>query len=190
MNPFLRIQRLWVYGGALSALILLALAPLLADVWRPELVAVYLILPIYMLHQFEEHDNNRFAQFISKHVGNGREVLSLGQIFWINIGLVWTVVTVDIWLADKVAIGWGLIAIYLTLLNAFAHIAQGLFLRIYNPGLFTAGFVFLPYCIWAADFLHQSGEVTPLQDGIAILLAIAGHAVILLMAYRNLQRRP
>lgn len=189
MSILLRLERLWVYGGALAGLILLALAPLLADVWRPELVAVYLALPLYMLHQLEEHDNNRFAQFINKHVGKGREVLTLRQIFWINIGFVWAFFTIDIWLADKVAIGWGMIAIYATLINALVHIANGLIQRIYNPGLATAGFIFLPYAIWAIDIVHRSGDVTITQDMVSAILAIVVHLTIIAMAFHNLKRR-
>lgn len=60
------LQRLisnWVYGGALAGVLLFALSPLLLAYWPPPLAATFLLLPAYMIHQFEEHDHDRFRRF-------------------------------------------------------------------------------------------------------------------------------
>ncbi len=46
----------WVYGGFLAAFILLALTPFLSGGWSLALLLIWLHLPVYMLHQYEEHD--------------------------------------------------------------------------------------------------------------------------------------
>jgi hypothetical protein len=66
----------WVYGVFLAGLLLLLLAPVVVHGWPPALVATFLCLPVYMLHQYKEHDNNRFRLFINRIVGQGQEVLS------------------------------------------------------------------------------------------------------------------
>ncbi len=49
----------WVYGGFLAGLLLVLLEPVLTRSWAPALAAVFLQLPVYMLHQYEEHDHDR-----------------------------------------------------------------------------------------------------------------------------------
>lgn len=56
-----RLTRYWVYGGTLSGLLLLALLPALMHGWTVTLTEVFLQLPIDMLHQGEEHDNDVLA---------------------------------------------------------------------------------------------------------------------------------
>ncbi len=71
-----RLYDNWVYGGFLAALMLLALTPLLASGWPLPLLLIWLQLPIYMLHQYEEHDDDRFRQVVNTTIGGGKEVLS------------------------------------------------------------------------------------------------------------------
>ncbi|MEH0071063.1 HXXEE domain-containing protein [Pannonibacter sp. Pt2-lr] len=49
----------------------------------------------------------------------------------------------------SIAPGWGLIAVYLLLINAALHVVQGLVLRLYNPGLVTAVALFIPLGVYA-----------------------------------------
>ena len=179
MNYF-SIQRLftnWVYGGFLASFLLFGFIPLFAQTWSLAMLAVFIQLPIYMLHQFEEHDKDRFRKFANEVVGQGKEVLSLGAVFVINIFGVWGVNLICIWLAVFCNIGFGLIAIYLTLINAVAHIGQGLALRKYNPGLVTAVLLFLPVSIGAIWIL--SPHTTWYFHLLGIFCALAIHAGII-----------
>jgi hypothetical protein len=96
---------------------------------------VFLQLPLYMLHQFEEQDNDRFRIFFNRTIGGGREVLSPGAVFIINVPGVWGVIAASFYLAAHAQIGYGLIAVYLTLVNGVVHIVTGTASRCYNPGL-------------------------------------------------------
>jgi hypothetical protein len=49
-----RLRDNWVYGGFLAALMLLALTPILESGWPLALLLIWLQLPVYMLHQYEE----------------------------------------------------------------------------------------------------------------------------------------
>lgn len=55
-----RLFKYRVYGGFLAGIMILALMPLLADGWNTTFTAIFILLPIYMLHQYEEHDGDRF----------------------------------------------------------------------------------------------------------------------------------
>jgi len=185
------LQRLigyWVYGGALAGVLLLLLVPLLTGNWPLALVAVFLHLPAYMLHQLEEHDNDRFRQFVNTVVGKGREVLSPGAVFIVNVPGVWGVNALSIYLAAMVNIGFGLIAVYLVLVNALVHMIEGAALRRYNPGLGSGIFLFLPLGGITLWLIQQSGGGSILYHAIGLFSALAIHAAILVHVRLQLSR--
>ena len=102
---FTRLTHYWVYGGSLAGLLLLVLMPVLASGWPIALTMVFLQLPVYMLHQYEEHDDDRFRQFFNRVLFGGREVLSSAAVFLINVPGVWGVIAVSFCLAWSVNIG-------------------------------------------------------------------------------------
>ena len=181
MPPMMnRLVSYWVYGGFLAAFLLLGLMPAFTRSWELPLILVFLQLPVYMLHQLEEHDDDRFRRFINDLIGGGREVLSRGAVFVINVPGVWGVNLLSILLAFSLDLGFGLIAVYLTLINGLVHLAQAVRLRRYNPGLITAVILFLPVGGLALAAVMKSGSVTigyhmlGLSSAVAIHLAIVG----------------
>lgn len=166
---FDRLAAHWVYGGALAAPVLLALGPVLP--LDPVLAGLWLALPVYMLHQYEEHDDDRFRRFVNGLMA-GRRGLSRADVFWINIVGVWALLVVTLWLAVRVDPGWGSIATWLLGLNGLIHLGQGIGLRRYNPGLGTAVLVFLPLAVWL--FLHVPASLVQQVTGFAIVLALHG----------------
>ena len=182
-----RLTQYWVYGGFLAGILMLALLPEFARNWSMALIAVFLQLPTYMLHQYEEHDNDRFRLSINQMIGGGHEVLSHQAVFVINVPGVWGVNAASFYLASYVAIGYGLIAVYLTLVNAVVHIVVAAALRSYNPGLGTAVFFFLPAGVFGLRELHQTGEVGWAYHLIGLLGAIAIHVAI--VAYVKIDKQ-
>ena len=185
---FGRLQHNWVYGGSLCGLMLLLLAPILTAGWdRPSALA-FLLLPVYMLHQLEEHDDDRFRRFINSVIGQGREVLSVNAVFWINILGVWALLSLVIWLTRVAGPGWAALAGWLVLVNGLLHFGQGIALRRYNPGLVTAVLLFLPlgWLTLAAAWPVATG--TAFWGSLAI--AVAVHLAILLHVRSRLQRAP
>jgi hypothetical protein len=131
-----------------------------------------------MLHQYEEHDNDRFREFFNTNFGKGREILSPMAVLLINVPGVWGVIAVAFWLAALLNPGFGLIAAYLLLLNAVIHIGSAAFMRSYNPGLITGVFFFVPLGIWCVIAIRQSGFGSASMHLIGIAAAIAIHAAI------------
>jgi hypothetical protein len=173
-----RLVANWVYGGFLAGILLLIMTPIFARNWPPALLSTFLCLPAYMLHQYEEHDNDRFRSFVNEHFGKGREILSPMAVFLINVPGVWGVIAVAFIVAATVNPGFGLIAAYLVLLNTVIHVVSAVFLRAYNPGLVTALIFFFPlggYCIAA---IQESGHGTAWMHVIGVAAAIGIHAAI------------
>jgi len=172
-----RLISYWVYGGFLASFLLFGLMPVFTRFWDLPLILVYLQLPVYMLHQLEEHDDDRFRCFVNHLIGGGRDVLSKGAVFVINVPGVWGVNLLSILLAFSVDLGFGLIGIYLTLVNALVHAAQAIRLRSYNPGLVSALVLFLPVGGFALAYVSRSESVIVgyhlLGLGSAILIHVA-----------------
>lgn len=174
-----RLSDNWVYGGVLAAVMLLILTPVLASGWPLPLLLIWLQLPVYMLHQFEEHDADRFRRFVNATIGQGKEVLSRFDVFVINIAGVWGVDSLAFILAARAHLGLGLIAVYLSLVNSVGHGAQALALRRYNPGLATAILLFLPLGAVTLWVLAGRADVTLADHAIDLGAAILIHAGIM-----------
>lgn len=180
-----RLFNNWVYGGALAGLLLLSLAPLLAPCWPLVVFLTFLHLPVYMLHQYEEHDDDRFRRYVNLNLGKGKELLTGADVFVINIPGVWGVIAIALYLAAKVNLGFALIAVYLVLINGVGHIANAIALRAYNPGLYTALFLFLPFGAYSLWQVQRAGAGALQFHIIGLVVAIGVHAAILIHANRR-----
>ena len=180
-----RLRDHWVYGGFLAGIMLLVLTPVLASGWPMALVLIWLQLPAYMLHQYEEHDADRFRRFVNAIIGGGKEVLTRLDVFVINIAGVWGVDALAFLLAARVHLGLGLIAVYLSLVNAVAHCAQAIALRRYNPGLITAILLILPLGVVTLWVLSGNAQISATDHLIGLGLAILIHAAIVARVVRN-----
>lgn len=178
----------WMYAGLIAGLFLLAALPLFVGGWSAAMVAVFLMLPAYMVHQVEEHAGDRFRRFINKHVAKVPNALTTRAVVVINVPLVWGVDLVAIYLARFVALGWGLIAIYLTLVNAIVHVVAAAALRAYNPGLITAVLLFLPLGGWGLVTVADAPGVTLAQHAVGLLFAVLVHAGLAAHVLRRAQR--
>jgi hypothetical protein len=153
----------FLYGWPYVALALGApsLVLLLLKPRAPQWLVCWM-LPVYMLHQFEEHGvdllGRRFAFLadLCRTVGYPR-VDDCPADAWfvlaVNVGAVW--------IAGALAIGFrrrnpsvGACALGIPLVNAFIHIGQAIVFCDYNAGLFTSVMLFLPVCIYALRTLR------------------------------------
>lgn len=181
---FGRLIANWVYGGFLAGLLLLLLSPILVRAWPAPLVVTFLCLPVYMLHQYEEHDDDRFRQFVNQQIGRG-EVLSPLAVFVINVPGVWGVIGMSLALAATVRIGFGLVAVYLLLVNGTIHVVHAVISRGYNPGLGTAIALFLPLGAYGIAAIQRAGGGTASMHVVGAGAAIAIHAAIIVHVFRQ-----
>ena len=109
------------------------------------LILLYTLLPVYMIHQYEEHAHGRFVDFFNSTIGKGYDVLTKASALWINILEVWVLFVVSFYLAKYVAIGIALVPVYATVFDGFTHAIASIVLRRYNPGLYTALVLTVPW---------------------------------------------
>ena len=176
----------WPYATLFAASFLVVLAPLIFHFAGTPLGLVYLQLPIYMLHQYEEHAGDRFRKWVNGMLGHGREVLTPIATFWINSLLVWGLDLVALYLAVFVDLSLGLIAIYLPMLDAFGQMYLGADQRQYNPGLATSLTLFLPVGI-ASTYVVSRAAGSHLDAHLfALGIAIVGHGLIIAHVRRRM----
>lgn len=132
-----------------------------------------------MLHQLEEHEGDRFRAFVNTRMGGGRELLTRPATFFINSVGVWGIDLIALYLALYVSPGLGLIAVYLTLVNALVHIAGGIALRAYNPGLWSAVALFVPVGVAGAVAIENGPGATAGQQALALAIACGVHIAII-----------
>ncbi len=124
-----------------------------------------LMLPLYMIHQFEEHGIDllgRHYHFIEEICG---VVAREGQpcpadpefIFAVNCGG-------GVWIPGALAIAFrhrrplvGACALGIPAVNALAHLGQAVVLGRYNSGVVTSLVLFVPGCAFALGQLRKSG---------------------------------
>ena len=180
-----RLTDNWVYGGFLAGIVLLILCPLIVKGWPRALVAVFLLLPAYMVHQYEEHDGDRFRRFVNEKMGEGRVGLSPMAVFVINVPGVWGAIAAALYLAAAVDAGLGLIASYLVVVNGVVHAAPAVATRSYNPGVVTAVVIFLPLGIYSVLEIQAAGGGTALNHAIGLAVAVGIHVAIVAHATRR-----
>ena len=180
-----RLVANWVYGGFLAGLLLLLLAPVFMRTSPAPLVSTFLCLPIYMLHQYEEHDNDRFRHFVNQKMGRGRDVLTPLAVFVINVPGVWGTTGISLALATTLGVGFGLIALYLVVLNGLIHVIDAVISRAYNPGLGTAIALFLPLGLYGIAAIQRAGCGSVSMHVVGALTAIGIHVAIIIHVMRQ-----
>jgi hypothetical protein len=175
----------WMYAGLVASLFLLALTPLLYGIWDLALLLVYLHGPVYMLHQVEEHTADRFRRFVNQHVGHGTEALTTPALVWINIQGVWGVNLATLYLAWLVEVGFGLIAVYLMLINALAHIIAAVVVRGSNPGVVSAVALFLPLSLSTLWVFVRTPGAGLFDHTIGLTVAVLIHVAIIVHVRRR-----
>jgi hypothetical protein len=177
----------WAKASLPLAIILFLISPFVYQGIGLAAFLVFLTLPFYMLHQFEEHAGGQFKAFVNRTMGRGREVLSDIAIFRINVIVVWLGTLVVLYLCVYVNIVWGLLSGYLVAFNGLVHIISSIRMRRYNPGLWTSVFVFLPLGIYIIYIVNKESGAGWLYNVIFLVVTILLHAMILINVRR--QRR-
>jgi hypothetical protein len=178
----------WPAAALFTAVFLFALAPVFAGLAGAALALVYVQLPIYLIHQWEEHTGDRFRLHVNRTVGGGREVLTPAATFWINCLGVWVYNLVFLDLAWAIEPSAGLAAAYLAVVNGVVHLVPAVVQRAYNPGLITAVLLLLPVGGWCAARVGSGAGLGAHAIGLAS--AVGVHVGIIVHVVSRLARLP
>ncbi len=180
LSPTIRrwIYANWQYAGLCSALFLCAILPLLWKSWNATLLILFLQLPLYLVHQVEEHVGDRFRLYINQQLAGGRDALTPPAVLVINLGGVWLLDLTALYLAYFVRPGLGLIAVYMALVNALVHVLGVILKRSYNPGAVTAVLLLLPGGLLGLWIFARGAQATRGDHILGLAVAIAVHVAI------------
>jgi len=167
------------------AVLILCSLPIFLTAGNGSLILLCTLLPVYMIHQYEEHAHGRFVEFFNSTMGRGYGVLTRASAFWINILEVWLAFLVSFYLATYVALGIAFVPIYLTILNGFTHVVASIALRRYNPSLYTSLLLFLPWGFFLLIYFNAITRFSLSFNGIGLLTGMIGHVVIVVYALRR-----
>jgi hypothetical protein len=182
----------WPMATLFAAALLLLMAPIWGVVAGSTIALVWLQLPLYMVHQFEEHDGDRFRLYVNRNVAHC-DALTPAGAFWINSLGVWGIDLAMLYLAVFVSPTLALAAFYLPIVNAIAHVRETAVRRQYNPGLWTSLVLFLPVAGYGLYRVSQETGATAGDHSLGLGIAVAVHAAIivyLVLRIRKLRGAP
>lgn len=177
----------WPAATLFAAYMLLALTPVWIGAMGAALALVLLQLPIYMVHQFEEHTGDRFRKYVNEHTAHC-EALTKNGTFVINSVGVWGVDLLMIYLAVFVSPAYALAAFYLPLINGTTHILQSILRREYNPGLWTSLVLFWPVAGWGLVYVSRETAAPWTAQALGFGMALAVHAAIIVYVVSRVRR--
>jgi hypothetical protein len=168
----------WPMAALFGAALLLLMAPIWGVVAGSTIALVWLQLPLYMVHQFEEHYGDRFRLYVNRNVAHC-DALTPAGAFWINSLGVWGIDLAMLYLAVFVSPTLALAAFYLPIVNAIAHVRETAVRRQYNPGLYTSLVLFLPVAGYGLYRVSQETGATAADHSLGLGIAVAVHAAII-----------
>ena len=155
------------------------------------LFLIWIQIPIYLLHQFEEHSwPGGFKKFFNKeifHVEDGEYPLNDTNIFWINVPIIWILMPIFAALS-YINLFFGLWIPYFAVFNSLTHVVAAIIKRKYNPGLFISLILGIPvatYTLWLFYTLINIPLIITILSLLSVLLL---HLAIVVTAIRRSKR--
>ena len=156
---------------------------------------IWLQVPIYMIHQFEEHAfPGHFKEFVNRnlfHVMQQDIPLDETNLFWINIPFIGILFPFGAMLAQLVHPNIGMLVVFFAMFNATLHILFFFVFRKYNPGFLASLFLNYPSGIYLLMVAHQQGILNWQVSIMAFGVAFLGHAGMFgyaIWRYQHLKR--
>jgi len=185
----------WLYKNwsKLSLGLALVLTLLIIVFIKPSNTLLFLIwiqIPIYLLHQFEEHSKNGFKNYVNKtvfKVSDGDYPLNDKNIFWINIPIIWILMPLFAILSSINPL-IGLWIPFFGVINSLSHVIFSIVNKQYNPGLIVSLVLGIPVGIYTLIIFYSNLNISYLVTGLAIGFAIILHLIVLLYIRNNYKK--
>jgi hypothetical protein len=146
------------------------------------LFLIWLQVPAYMLHQFEEHAwPGGFKDYVNRNIFKKADTdvpLNMKKVFWINIPVVWILMPLCATLSALNPL-FGVWIPYMSLLNSALHVIACIGKREYNPGLFVSLFILIPLSAYTIWIFNNAGLLTAWVNIAGILIAVLLHVAII-----------
>jgi hypothetical protein len=186
----------WLYNNwAKLSLFLAVIATVLIYIFiKPDNFLLFLIwmqLPIYLLHQFEEHNWNGFKNYVNRTVFKVREddfPLNDKIIFWVNIPIIWILIPIFSGLSSA-NIMFGLWIPYFAVFNSLSHVIVSMRNREYNPGLLVSLILGIPAGIYTLIIFYSYIQVPVLISALSIFFAVLLHIIVFSFIRMNYKKQ-
>ncbi|HML06104.1 MAG TPA: HXXEE domain-containing protein [Methanobacterium sp.] len=147
------------------------------------LFLIWIQIPIYLLHQFEEHAwPGGFRKYVNLNifkVKNAEYPLSDLSVFWINIPIIWVLMPIFAALS-YLNLFFGLWIPYFAVLNSLTHVIAAIVKREYNPGLVVSLLLGIPVAGYALWLFYALISVPLIVTVISILVAVLMHLFLII----------
>ena len=147
------------------------------------LFLIWIQIPIYLLHQFEEHAwPGGFKKYVNSNifqVKNAEYPLSDVNVFWINIPVIWVLMPIFAALS-YLNLFFGLWIPYFAVLNSLTHVIAAIVKREYNPGLLVSLLLGIPVAVYALWLFYALISVPLIVTVISILVAVLMHLFLII----------
>lgn len=149
----------WAHGGGAIAVGILLMLVLHREEWSGIDMLLWMHIALLMLHQFEEYVYpGGFQEFYNCNIWNKSRLttrpLTNNGILFVNVVLGWTAYGIAA-LIGKSALWLATGLLFPTMVNGVMHSLMAILLRRYNPGLFTALVLFLPFSSFALGYVLE-----------------------------------
>lgn len=186
----------WLYGNwAKLSLFLAVITTVLIYIFINHLnlllFLIWMQLPIYLLHQFEEHNWNGFKNYVNRNVFKVKEgdfPLNNKIIFWVNIPVVWILIPIFSGLSSA-NILFGLWIPYFAVFNSLSHVIVSVRNQEYNPGLLVSLILGIPAGIYGLIIFYYYINVPALISVISIFFAVVLHIIVFGIIKRNYKKQ-
>ncbi len=186
---------IWIYNNWAKLSVFLAIIVTLIIYFfiKPYNIVLFLIwiqLPIYLLHQFEEHNWNGFKNYVNRSVFKvieGDYPLNNKIIFWVNIPIVWILIPIFAVLST-LNIMLGLWIPYFAVFNSLSHVIFSIRNREYNPGLIVSLMLGIPVGIYALIVFYSLISVPVIISILSIFFGILLHLIVFCYIKMNYKR--
>jgi len=159
-------------------------------------IALFLIwiqLPIYWLHQFEEYVfPGGFIETFNRQVLGSNEKewpMSKRASFWINIPIIYIAFPLSAIMAGTVDISIGIWTAYFSILNATSHVGMFVKKRKYNPGLFVSAFLNIPVGVFTVWYFYSNDVISVFGHLTGVLVAVTVQGGLMVWGLKFMRAR-
>jgi hypothetical protein len=152
------------------------------------LFLIWIQIPIYLLHQFEEHSwPGGFKKFFNQEIFNvetGDYPLNNKNISWINVPIIWIIMPIFATLS-YLNLFFGLWIPFFAVFNSSTHVIAAIIKRKYNPGLFVSTVLGIPVATYTLWLFYTLIDVPLIITLLSILAVLLLHLAIIIPAIRR-----
>lgn len=152
------------------------------------LFLIWIQLPVYFIHEFEEYIlPGGFTKFFNtKMLGSpkGDWPLTDTVSFWINGSVIFFAFPLSGVLATVFGLSFGIWCAYFSFINAFGHVVMTIRFKKYNPGFLVSLLLNIPVAVYTVYYFILNNLIPESAHIIGTLIGLAVQAVVMIYGFK------